>query len=82
MIAFLIGLAPFIPIILDVVAFLIKMFGTSKENLKAYEDMVQKNKDSGLISAETARRLSGFHAEMLAEYEKKENPSEPPTSPS
>jgi 16S rRNA G527 N7-methylase RsmG len=77
MIAFLISLAPFIPLILDVVAFLIKQFGTSKENLKAYEDMVQKNKDSGLISVETANRLTDYHAQMLAEYEAK-NPTTPP----
>jgi hypothetical protein len=63
MIAFLIGLAPYIPIILQVVGWLIKMFGTSEENLKLYGEMIQKNKDLGRVSVETAR----IHDEM---YEK------------
>lgn len=64
MIAFLISLAPFIPIILQVVGILIKWFGTSEENLKAYADMVQKNKDAGLITVDAARKLQSYHDEM------------------
>jgi predicted MPP superfamily phosphohydrolase len=64
MIAFLISLAPFIPIILQIAGILIKWFGTSEENLKAYADMVQKNKDAGLITVDTARKLQGYHDEM------------------
>lgn len=64
MIAFLISLAPFIPIILQVVGIIIKWFGTSEENLKAYADMVQKNKDAGLITVDAARKLQGYHDEM------------------
>ncbi len=69
MIAFLIAAAPFIPGILSVVTFLIKMFGTSEANLRAYAEMIQKNKDSGLITVETYERLSDFHKQMLAEYD-------------
>ncbi len=68
MIAFLISLAPFIPMILSLVNFLIKMFGASAADMKAYADMVEKNKDSGLTAVETYKKLSGYHQEMLAEY--------------
>lgn len=64
MIAFLISLAPFLPIILQVVGIIIKWFGTSEENLKAYADMVQKNKDAGLITVDAARKLQRYHDEM------------------
>ncbi len=71
MIALLISLAPFLPVLLNIAGILINMFGTSKANLQAYADMIQKNKDSGLISVETAQKLSGYHEQMLADYEKK-----------
>ncbi len=71
MIAFLITLAPYLPVVLQIVGYLISMFGTSKENLAAFQDMIQKNKDSGLITVETARRLQDFHAQLLADYDKK-----------
>ena len=69
MIAFLISLAPFLPVILQVVGWLISLFGTSKANLEAYQAMIQKNKDAGLISVETAERLAAFHAQLLADAE-------------
>lgn len=76
MIAFLIGLAPYIPIMLQIAGFFIQMFGTSKENLAAYQDMIQKNKDAGLITVETAQKLSDFHAQMKADYEAKQKAKE------
>lgn len=71
MIAFLIALAPFIPAMLSIAGFFINMFGTSKANLDAYEKMVQQNKDSGLISVDTAEELFAFHQKMLTKYESK-----------
>jgi hypothetical protein len=76
MIAFLIALAPFIPALLSVAGFLIKMFGTSEANLKAFEAMVQKNKDAGLITVETYQRFQDFHQQMLQEYEAKQKQGE------
>lgn len=79
MIAFLISLAPFLPAILQIAGMLIQMFGTSKENLQKYQDMIQKNKDAGLITVETAQKLQDFHAQLLADYDKKNPP--PPITP-
>ncbi len=78
MIAFLISLAPFIPVMLQLAGYLMNFFGASKENLAAYQDMIQKNKDSGLITVETARKLSDYHSQMTADYEKK---NQKPTGP-
>ncbi len=72
MIAVLISLAPFLPVFLEIAGFLIQMFGTSKANLEAYNAMIQKNKDSGLITVDTAQKLSDFHAQMIADLEAKE----------
>ncbi len=77
MIGFLITLAPYLPVFLQIAGYLISLFGTSKANLQAYQDMIQKNKDSGLITVETAQKLQDFHAQLLADYEKK-NPTIPP----
>lgn len=71
MIAFLLTLTPYIPIILNLVGWIIKMFGTSEENLRLYGEMVQKNKDAGRVSVETARKHDEFYQEMLKEYEAK-----------
>ncbi len=71
MIAFLIALAPFIPAMLSIAGFFIKMFGTSEANLKAYQDMIQKNHDSGQITTETYEKLTDFHQQMLIEYQAK-----------
>ncbi len=68
MIGFLISLAPFIPAMLEIAGFFINMFGTSKANLQAYADMIQKNKDSGLITVETYQKLVDFHKQMMDEY--------------
>lgn len=64
MIAFLLALAPLIPGILSIVGVLIKWFGTSEANLKAYNEMVQKNKDSGLTTVDTYEKIDGFHKEL------------------
>lgn len=79
MITFLIALAPFIPAMLSIAGFFIKMFGTSEANLKAYQEMVQKNKDAGLISVETYNKLNDFHALMLKKMEEKEKAKTPTT---
>ena len=67
MIAFLLALAPFIPSILSLAGFAIKLFGASEKDLQAYADMVQKNKDSGLITVETYERLKGYREELKRE---------------
>lgn len=72
MIAFLISLAPFIPVMLQIAGFFIEMFGTSKANLEAYQSMIQKNKDSGLITVETAEKLSDWHKQMMAYHDRRE----------
>ncbi len=72
MIAFLITLAPFLPVVLQIAGILINMFGTSKENIQAFQDMIQKNKDAGLITVDTEQKLSDYHAQMKADYEKKQ----------
>ncbi len=72
MIAFLISLAPYIPVMLEVAGFFISMYGTSAANLELYAEMIQKNKDAGLITVETAQKLSDFHAQMKADYDKKQ----------
>ncbi len=72
MIAFLISLAPFIPTILQLVAWIFSWAGASKENLQAYQDMIQKNKDSGKITVETAQKLADYHQQMADDYAKKQ----------
>lgn len=59
------ALAPFIPIVMEIAGFLIKMFGASKENLQQYQDMIQKNKDAGLVTVENYQRLSDWHQQMI-----------------
>lgn len=77
MIAFLIALAPFIPAVLSIAGFIIKIFGTSEANMKAFQEMVQKNKDTGLITVDTAEKLEQFHKEMMEEYERRNTPKPP-----
>lgn len=59
------GLVPYIPILLDIAGWAIKLFGASDANLQAYQDMIQKNKDAGLITVETYQKLSGWHQDMI-----------------
>jgi hypothetical protein len=70
MIAFLISMAPFLPVILQIVGFLINMFGTSKENLAAYQKMIEANKDAGLITVDTYKKLVEFHQQLKDDYDK------------
>lgn len=76
MIAFLISLAPFIPVVLQIVGWLIQMFGTSEENLRLFGEMVQKNKDSGRSSVETARRHDDMYAKLKARHEARKKEKE------
>lgn len=71
-ISLLISLAPFIPAMISIAGFLIDMFGASKQNLIDYQDMIQKNKDAGLITVDTYQKLSDFHKQMLTKYNTKE----------
>jgi len=72
MLAFIIGLAPYIPVMLQVAGFFIQWFGASKENIAAYGAMIEKNKDSGLISVETYKTLADFHKQLSDDLQKKE----------
>lgn len=63
--AFLGVLTPYIPILLDVAGWAIKFFGASQANLQAYQDMIQKNKDAGLVTVETYQKLSDWHQQMI-----------------
>lgn len=78
MIAFLISLAPFLPVILQLVGWLIKMFGTSEENLRLYGEMIQKNKDMGRVSVETARIHDEIYQRLKEKYEAKNKKPERP----
>jgi hypothetical protein len=71
-IAFLISLAPFIPVMLQLAGMLISWFGASAANLAAYQAMIQQNKDAGLITVETAQRLADYHQQMADDYAKKQ----------
>lgn len=77
MIAFLIGLAPYLPIILQLVGWLIKMFGTSEENLKLFGEMVQKNKDLGRVSVETARLHDEMFEKLKARHDARKGEKKP-----
>lgn len=77
MIAFLIALAPLIPVMLSIAGFFIQMFGTSKANLDAYQAMIQQNKDAGLITVDTYTKLNDFHKQMREEYERKQAEKSP-----
>ncbi len=84
MLAVLLAVAPYIPAVLEFAGIFIKMFGASAANLQAYADMIEKNKDSGLITVETYERLSAYHKQILEGYEREakgttpEKPSGPP----
>ena len=58
------ALVPYIPILLQVAGWAINFFGASQANLQAYQDMIEKNKDSGLITVETYKKLSDWHQQM------------------
>jgi uncharacterized membrane protein len=82
MISFLLALAPFIPIVLQIAGIMIKWFGASEKNLKLYEELIKNAKDAGQISVENATKLQSYREQMRADYEtrkkekEKENGSE------
>lgn len=69
MVAFLLTLTPYIPILFNFVGWAIKMFGTSEENLKLYGEMIKKNKDLGRVSVEAARKHDEFYEKLKARAE-------------
>ena len=71
MVSILLAIAPFIPIVLNIAGFFIKMYGTSEENLKIFKKLVENGKDTGKISVDSHIRLSAMHAGMEAEMEEK-----------
>ncbi len=73
MIAFLIACAPFIPAILSVVSFLMKMFGSSERDIRAYEDMVRKMNASGRLSIESHDRLLANKDAILKRQKEKQD---------
>lgn len=78
MIAFLISLAPYIPIILNVAAFLMKQFGTSEDTLKAYVDMVKQVNNAGLLSVDSHDRLLLHKQAILDRIKAKEDAAKKP----
>lgn len=68
--AFLGALAPFLPVVIQIAGLLIQWFGASEKNLQQYQDMIQRYKDAGLKTVETAQKLQDFHAQMKADYDK------------
>lgn len=75
MIAFLIACAPFIPTILSIVSLLMRMFGGSESDLKAYESMVQKMNADGRLSLESHDRLIAHKDAIMQRLKDKENAS-------
>ncbi len=65
------SMVPYLPVLLSVAGWMLSFFGASKENLAKYQEMIQKNKDSGLISVDTYTKLSNFHSQMETEAQKK-----------
>lgn len=65
MIAFLISLAPFIPAILSVVSYLIKLFGASEQTMKDYEDMIKQCNDAGILSVSSHDKLLAHKQAIL-----------------
>lgn len=69
-ISFLIAMAPFIPALLSVAAFFLKMFGSSEKTLQEYQDMIQRLKDDGRISIETHDAHLKNKQDILTQIEK------------
>ncbi len=71
MIAFLISMAPFLPVVLDIVGMFFSAFGASAENLKLYQDMITKQNQSGLLSLQSHDRLLAHQAAIEARMKSK-----------
>ncbi len=50
MIALLLGIAPYLPFLLQMIGTLMSAFGASKEELAIYQDMVEKQNAAGDLS--------------------------------
>lgn len=72
MISFLISLAPFLPMILNVAAFFMKLFGSSADTIKEYEAMVKKLSDDGSLSLQSHDRLLAHKDAILKRLKEKE----------
>ena len=85
MIAFLISLAPFIPTILSLVAFLMKWFGRSEQTIKDYEAMVKRLANTPILSVASHDKhmanKEAILAELKAEEEAKKKADSAPKQP-
>ncbi len=77
MIGFLIACAPFIPTFLSLAGLLMKLFGTSEKDIRAYEDMIMKMNAAGRLSLESHDRLTAHKDAILKRQEEKKK--QPPS---
>lgn len=80
--AFLAMLVPYIPVLLSIVSFVMKLFGASDKKIKEFEEMVQKNKDAGNVVVTNYETLNQFDQEMEKEANDKLQPKQTPDRPS
>lgn len=57
MLAVLAGLVPFLPVLLQIIGWGLKLFGSSAETLRQYEKMIEDANKAGLLSVESHDRL-------------------------
>jgi hypothetical protein len=70
--SFLAAFAPYWPAIIQLAGLLLEIFGASKQNLEQYQQMIQANKDTGLVSVDVYERLTAHHQKLLDDYNKKQ----------
>lgn len=76
----LLGLAPFMPILLDFIGWIASAFGISQQNYQIYQDMIQKQNNAGLLSLTSHDRLLGHQAAIEARIKAKAALATKPTA--
>lgn len=69
------AIVPYLPVILQLIGWGFKTFGASEEQLKKFQEMVDKASKEGLLSVDSHDRLTKHRAEIekrLAEKAKAE----------
>lgn len=76
MMSFIGALVPYIPFILQVVGFYLKMFGASADTLQQYQDLIDRANKEGHLSLESRDRLTAHKDAILARLEAKKKAKE------
>jgi flagellar motor component MotA len=58
------ALVPYIPVVLQIVGWAFKTFGASEEQLKQYQEMIDRANKEGLLSVDSHDRLLKHKAEI------------------